>query len=199
MLLLLCLYYICLRFCLPLSLPSAQHRCCCIITYHKRHNIITCVCGQQIDGTHECVMKKPHTMIKVVECIYDMHCDGSIPYCPVCDEAAKKKAFEEQWYIDRDGYSLCEECGHKSDWGEVPKMCGCMVYDVGEEHRFVDGQCVCTGCDDVLADGPEELCKKCDVWWCVECKREYVGKDAEDCPCLVNLKDTGTDSSAVKT
>ena len=83
-------------------------------TYHKDSKTVSCVCGKEIYGEHTC-----NDIPKVKEC--------NDEDCTICDDKEDERLFEEQWYVDRDGYSRCFTCGLKCD-EDLPKHCNCNAF-----------------------------------------------------------------------
>ena len=77
-------------------------------TYHKDSEIITCICGKEINGEHTC-----NDVPKVKEC--------NAKNCVICIEKEKQRVLDEQWYEDRDGYIRCSSCDLKCE-------CDCDCY-----------------------------------------------------------------------
>ena len=91
-----------------------------VFIYHIESKKIECICGAIIRGEHSC-----QNDIQGEKVIKFTYCDAK--NCPTCMEYLEQKAYDAQWYYDRDGYSRCSECGDKVEWGE--KYCGCGESD----------------------------------------------------------------------
>ena len=109
------------------------------LTYHAKHNVITCACGKLITGKHTCDIKL--SKIEVVVCDYYSSCSSSKSEqpCSICVVKEQEQKFEEQWDTDESGYCICAECKDKTDYG-IPKHCSCRAF-IG-----IDGEPKCKRC-----------------------------------------------------
>ena len=102
-----------------------------VLLYHREFNVVSCVCGDLIKGSHLCQTEMSKG-IRIQEC-------NGRPTCMICQEKEQDRRFDEQWRKDMDGYCICVFCGDKSD-GELPKICSCSAYIDS------DGEAKCKAC-----------------------------------------------------
>ena len=150
------------------SSESMMNESVYVFTYHKNHNVVSCVCGELINGKHDCKVEGDKVMqIRVKECFYESsRKDADEDACEICLDKEAEKAYEDQWDTD-DGYCICSTCGDKCD-GDLPKECSCDAY---------------------IDRNGEERCKSCDELWLSpyldygSCK--FCGSDSETeyCEC----------------
>ena len=129
-----------------------------VLTYHKNHNVVTCVCGVVVQGEHLCDIKAS-TKIQIKECNYQSSYSGNKECCLICLKMEKKQEYENQWNEDEDGYSYCNFCGVKCD-GELPKYCSCHAY------VDLDGEKKCKSCHELWEElDMDEECTICESKW----------------------------------
>ena len=92
------------------------------LIYHTESNEVECICGKNIQGTHSC----PND-IQEKKVIKFTRCD--VENCTSCIKYLEQKAYDEQWYVDRDGYAYCSLCDAKMNY--IGQKCGCEELDDG--------------------------------------------------------------------
>ena len=122
------------------------------MTYHKKANVITCICGVVIRGVHTCNTQV--SKITIVECNYDSVGDGN-GRCLTCVTKEQECKYLDQWTTDESGYCICEECGDKCD-GFLPKICNCSGF------IDTDGEVKCKSCFALWVD-PDIETGQCDI------------------------------------
>ena len=104
--------------------------------YHEESKVIECHCGGMINGCHSCPEDMNGKKLQVV------YCDFAT--CDYCQMHAKRKAYDDQWTDDEDGYNVCSDCHLKCDYDLLPKQCECE-YDQRWDMDS-DGNCICADC-----------------------------------------------------
>ena len=107
------------------------------LTDHRKHNVISCVCGKLITGKHKYNISI--SKIEVVVCDYSSQFSKTEKVCPTCIVKEKEQRYEQQWDKDESGYCICAECGEKTDYG-LPKRCSCKAF------IDIDGEAKCKSC-----------------------------------------------------
>ena len=92
------------------------------LIYHIESNEVECICGKHIQGAHSC----PND-IEEKKVIEFTRCDTE--NCTSCIKYLEQKAYDEQWYVDRDGYAYCSLCDAKMNY--IGQKCGCEELDDG--------------------------------------------------------------------
>ena len=129
-----------------------------VLTYHKNHNVVTCVCGSVVNGKHLCDIKTS-TKIQIKECCYKSSSDNNENCCWICLKKEKDLEYENQWKEDEDGYCYCVFCGDKCD-DELPKCCSCNAY------VDFDGEKKCKSCHKGWNElDMEKECLLCECRW----------------------------------
>ena len=127
-----------------------------ILVYHSNHSVITCYCGQIIEGRHHCLLaNKRVNAIRVVVCDYDGE-RRKTAECDICSEKEKEKRFIDQWRHDESGYCRCTKCDDKC-YGDLPKICACSWY--------IDREAIprCKECDEMVEESSDNYsyCANC--------------------------------------
>ena len=125
------------------------------LTYHEKHSCVSCVCGELITGKHTCSI--PVTKIEIVVCFWYSGKSGK--RCEICFGKEQEKKYEDQWWEDESGYTICRYCGVKTH-AQLPKYCCCPAF-IDE-----DGIPKCKRCKEEWNDSDM------DVGSCQACKYE---------------------------
>lgn len=125
------------------------------LTYHEKHSCVSCVCGELITGTHTCSI--PVKKIEIVVCFWYSGKSGK--RCEICFGKEQEKKYEDQWWEDESGYTICRYCGVKTH-AQLPKYCCCPAF-IDE-----DGIPKCKRCKEEWNDSDM------DVGSCQACKYE---------------------------
>ena len=74
------------------------------LVYHRNHSVLTCYCGELIEGRHQCHLAGERVnTIKVLECDYDSERQTKITSkCVTCIQEEKEK----RWTVSHDGEVL---------------------------------------------------------------------------------------------
>ena len=123
------------------------------LTYHEKHSCVSCVCGKLITGKHTCSI--PVTKIEIVVCFWYSGKSGK--RCEICFGKEQEKKYEDQWWEDESGYTICRHCGVKTR-ARLPKYCCCPA--------FIDGDGIpkCKRCKEEWNDSEDMnvgICRIC--------------------------------------
>ena len=112
------------------------------LTFHKNHNTVTCICGEEIRGEHLCNIEI--TRVRVVVC----YNEGA--ECTLCLKKANFQKYLDSSYRDRDGYEFCSYCG------DHIHCCSCVAF------IDMDGKKKCKNCN-ALWKGIDVESGECDI------------------------------------
>ena len=93
------------------------------LTYHKKYSCVSCVCGELITGKHTCSI--PVKKIEIVVCFGTLEKSGK--RCGICFGKEQEEIYEDQWWEDESGYTICRYCGVKTH-AQLPKYCCCPAF-----------------------------------------------------------------------
>ena len=143
------------------------------ILNHRDASYQECWCGDKINNKHICTADiSKNRKIMFLEC--DINCNICIDWV---DCQRKLKVYHNQWYVDRDGYTYCSECGSHATADQIPKTCGCEFY-INKQAE----EC-CNVCHSNKYDSNQDFCVRCeccydvDTMICSSCDKEITYKE----------------------
>ena len=131
-----------------------------ILTYHQASKMITCACGELIEGHHTCLIKPGQMMMIFQTCGYKTWKAKKGDECEVCMKKENFQKYLDSSYTDQDGYEYCSFCR------EHAHCCSCDAF------VDMDGKKKCKKCKE-LWPGPDVDSGLCESDVCVE-ERNYV-------------------------